>query len=52
LNDMLSKLFEQKCKELQDEIFHLIEERLHMQGVILKDSKDSLDLLIDLEDNA
>jgi hypothetical protein len=52
LNDMLSKLFEQKCKELQDEIFHLIEERLHMQNVILKESKDSLDLLIDLEDNA
>lgn len=49
---MLSKLFEQKCKELQDEIFHLIEERLHMQGVILKESKDSLELLIDLEDNA
>ena len=49
---MLSKLFEQKCKELQDEIFHLIEERLQMQGVILKESKDSLELLIDLEDNA
>lgn len=49
---MLSKLFEQKCKELQDEIFHLIEERLHMQGVILKESKDSLELIIDLEDNA
>ena len=52
LNDMLAKLFEQKCKELQDEIFHLIEEKLHMQGVILKESKDSLELLIDMEENA
>ena len=49
---MLAKLFEQKCKELQDEIFHLIEERLHMQGVILKESKDSLELLIDLEEHS
>ena len=49
---MLAKLFEQKCKELQEEIFHLIEEKMHIQGVIIKESKDSLDLLIEMEENS
>ncbi len=52
LNDMLAKLFEQKCKELQEEIFHLIEEKMHMQGLIIKESKDSLELVIEMEDKA
>ncbi len=30
LNDLLAKLFEQKCKELQEEIFMLMERKIHM----------------------
>jgi hypothetical protein len=45
---MLAKLFEQKCKDLQEEIFHLIEEKMLMQAVILKDSKDYLNLSLKL----
>lgn len=52
LNDMLAKLFEQKCKDLQEEIFHLIEEKMLMQAVILKDSKDSLELVLEIETKA
>lgn len=29
LNDLLAKLFEQKCKELQAEIFMLMESKIH-----------------------
>ncbi len=49
LNDMLAKLFEQKCKELQEEIFHLIEQRMQMQNVIIKENQDSLELILDIE---
>jgi hypothetical protein len=49
---MLAKLFEQKCKDLQEEIFHLIEEKMLMQAVILKDSKDSLELVLEIETKA
>ena len=52
MNDLLAKLFEQKCKELQEEIFHLIEEKMHMQNAIIKESKDSLELVIDIESKA
>ena len=52
LNDMLAKLFEQKCKELQEEIMQLMEQKLNMQGLIIKDSKDSLELVIDIEQGA
>lgn len=52
LNDMLAKLFEQKCKDLQEEVFHLIEEKMFMQAAILKDSKDSLELVLDMESRA
>jgi len=52
LNDMLAKLFEQKCKELQEEIMQLMEQKLNMQGLIIKDSKDSLELVIDIEQRA
>ncbi len=30
----------------------MIEEKLHMQGLILKESKDSLELLIDMEEKS
>ena len=30
LNDLLAKLFEKKCKELQEEIFMLMERKIHM----------------------
>ncbi len=49
---MLAKLFEQKCKELQEEIFHMIEEKMHMQGLIIKESKDSLELVLEMEANS
>lgn len=52
LNDMLARLFEQKCKDLQEEVFHLIEEKMLMQSAILKDSKDSLELVLDIESRA
>lgn len=52
LNDMLARLFEQKCKDLQEEIFSLIEEKMLMQAAILKDSKDSLELVLDIESRA
>lgn len=49
LNDLLAKLFEQKCKELQEEIFNLMENRVLMQNLIIKENQDNLDIIIDLE---
>lgn len=52
LEDLLAKLLEQKCKELQEEIFGLIEHKMHLQGLIIKESKDSLELVIEIESKA
>ena len=45
LNDILVDLFEQKCKELQEEVFNLLEEKLHKQAEIKKETQDKVEIL-------
>ena len=52
LSDMLVELFELKCRELQDEVFNLLEEKLHKQGVIQKEAKDKVEQVDKLMDQA
>ena len=49
---MLVELFELKCRELQDEVFNLLEEKLHKQGVIQKEAKDKVEQVDKLMDQA
>ncbi|CDW85699.1 UNKNOWN [Stylonychia lemnae] len=43
LNDLLVELFELKCRELQDEVFNVLEEKLHKQ-VSSRNSKTRLQI--------
>lgn len=52
LNNMIVELFELKCRELQDEVFNLLEEKLHKQGAIKKEYKDKQDVVSKLESQA
>eukprot|EP00347_Sterkiella_histriomuscorum_P023897 403333008 len=46
---MLVELFELKCRQLQDEVFNLLEEKLHKRGIIQKEAKDKLDQVQQLQ---
>ncbi|CDW74865.1 cast multi-domain protein [Stylonychia lemnae] len=50
LNDLLVELFELKCRELQDEVFNVLEEKLHKQGAIQKEYQDKISVIQKLQD--
>lgn len=49
LNNLLIALFELKCRELQDEVFNMLEEKLHKEADIRKEAQDKIYVLDKLD---